>query len=89
VPSLKVLDDRAIRDSERQMAASYFEQIHPHTNGNGNGLEHKIQQNHNNYDSFQNGNGAVAARVKSVSNIAKRSAGKILRFLVKLSKLVG
>ena len=59
------------------MAASYFEQIHPPlTNGNGNGLDHnKLQQNHNNYDSFQNGNSAVAARVKSVSNIAKRSAG--------------
>jgi hypothetical protein len=56
------------------MAASYFEQIHSPL---VNGLENKIQHNHNNYDSFQNGNSAVAARVKSVSNIAKRSAGKL------------
>ena len=69
LPSLKSLDDRAIRDSERQMALAYFE--HSTSGTNGNGLDHKMHG----YDSFQNGNSAIAARVKSVSNIAKRSAG--------------
>ena len=60
------------------MAAAFFEQSNPITNG-CNEMDHKIQQLSNgNYDAFPNGNSAVASRVKSVSNIAKRSAGKIL-----------
>ena len=82
LPSLKTLDDRAIRDSERQMAIAYFEQ-----SSNGNGLEHKIQQLNHGYDAFPNGNSAITARVKSVSNIAKRSAGKLTNQIKPSTKL--
>ena len=57
-------DDRAIRDSERQMAITIFEQNNQAANHNNNNHE---QQFH--------GNNAVMSRVKSVTNIAKRSAG--------------
>ena len=63
LPSLKICDDRAIRDSERQMAIAYFEQSNPQSNGQMNN-DQQYQQN-----------GAVMSRVKSVTNIAKRSAG--------------
>ena len=69
MPSLKLVDDRAIRDSERQMAASLFEQklvisspLLPSS------VDSKIKNT-------QNCSSAISARVKSVSNIAKRSAG--------------
>jgi centrosomal protein CEP72 len=67
LPSLKILDDRSIRESERAMAATYFE---PNLISNGN-------EKHNGYESYQNGvgNSAVSSRVKSVTNIAKRSNG--------------
>lgn len=59
IPSLRVLDDRSIRESERQMAAAFYQKIQAEKKQNGkNSME-----------------SAVAARVKSVSNIVKRSAG--------------
>lgn len=62
LPSLRVLDDRAIRDSERQMAVAFLNQNSILT---ANGQDIKL-----------NGmSSAVSSRVKSVSNIAKRSAG--------------
>ena len=77
LPALKVLDDRAIREPERQMAVAYFRQIH--------GEEQTIgytQQQHSK-DGYETSS-AIAARVKSVANIAKRSAGNIaIRFLYK------
>lgn len=68
MPSLRVLDDRAIRDSEREMAHAFL-QSPSATNRqsvgtNVNGVNTDIESS------------AVLARVKSVSNIAKRSAGK-------------
>lgn len=59
-------DDRAIRDSERQMACTYFEQTHGKSQG---------QASYNDQEYQSNSNSAVLSRVKSVSNIAKRSAG--------------
>ncbi|RNA24294.1 centrosomal of 72 kDa [Brachionus plicatilis] len=59
LPSLRVLDDRSIRESERQMAAALYHKIQAESRHNGkNGMD-----------------SAVVSRVKSVSNIAKRSAG--------------
>lgn len=59
LPSLRVLDDRSIRESERQMAAALYHKIQAENRHNGkNGMD-----------------SAVVSRVKSVSNIAKRSAG--------------
>lgn len=59
LPSLRVLDDRSIRESERQMAASFYQKTPPENRQNGkNCIE-----------------SAIVSRVKSVSNIAKRSAG--------------
>lgn len=60
-------DDRAIRDSERQMACTYFEQTH--------GKNQAQAMNYNDQEYQSNSNSAVLSRVKSVSNIAKRSAG--------------
>lgn len=65
IPTLKVLDDRLIKDSERQMAESFFDPQDIRNNSS------KIQnQCKNNYDTYNN-----LSRVRSVSNIAKRSAG--------------
>ncbi len=62
-------DDRAIRDSERQMAVAYFDQA----NHQQAAAQQQQQQGH--YDQqYQSGCGSLS-RVKSVSNIAKRSAG--------------
>ena len=70
LPSLKILDDRSIRESERAMAATYFE---PNLVSNGlNGI-HNGNEKHNGYEPYQNN--AVSSRVKSVTNIAKRSNG--------------
>lgn len=59
IQSLRVLDDRGIRESERQMAASFFNQSNQDARQNGK----------HNFDS------AVSSRVKSVTNIVKRSVG--------------
>ena len=59
IQSLRVLDDRGIRESERQMAVSFLNQGNQEVRQNGK----------HNFDS------AVVSRVKSVSNIVKRSVG--------------
>ncbi|CAF0704706.1 unnamed protein product [Brachionus calyciflorus] len=58
--SLRVLDDRGIRESERQMAASFLSQT---------------SSNEQRQNGKQNLNNAIVARVNSVSNIARRSVG--------------
>jgi hypothetical protein len=84
LPSLRVLDDRVIRDSEREMAHTFL--ATPSTNGrqhNGgsssesNGVSNGIGTATN----LEAENNAILARVKSVSNIAKRSAGSSLFLL--------
>lgn len=79
LPSLKTCDDRAIRDGERQMAIAYFEGLNSNKNENkyeNNNLNSNLNQ-HNNYEQFpSSGSGSASlSRVKSVANIAKRSAG--------------
>ena len=64
IPSLKVLDDRAIREGERQMAAALLNQ---------NSLDSKLNGNHK--SAYENTNNPILSRVKSLTNIAKRSAG--------------
>lgn len=64
LPSLKVLDDRAVRDSERQMALSLFEP-----------LANSSLTNPSLYDTNGLVGNPIASRVKSVTNIAMRSAG--------------
>ncbi len=61
-------DDRAIRDSERQMAIAYFEQ-----SNQKQGTPQQTQQIQ--YDQQYQSNSSSLSRVKSVSNIVKRSAG--------------
>lgn len=73
LPNLKVLDDRAIRDSEREMASAFL-------SSPGN----KVPTSNPGASSFENGvanleRDTILARVKSVSNIAKRSAGKPIK----------
>jgi hypothetical protein len=77
VPSLKQLDDRAIRDGERQMASTLFEQQKTIA------IENNVTQSVD-AESNSTKNSAVSSRVKSVSNIAKRSAGLMIskRFTV-------
>jgi hypothetical protein len=58
LPSLRLLDDREIRDNERQMAVSYF------------GAKPSAP-----LPSEPNTASVVSARVKTVTNIMKRSAG--------------
>jgi hypothetical protein len=79
VPTLKVLDDRNIRDGERTMASSLFESS---TNrflmSSNTDSSSKQQQQNPSFDAYQYaGSSAIASRIKSVSNIAKRSAGLI------------
>jgi hypothetical protein len=64
LPSLKVLDDRAVRDSERQMAFSLFEPLVTNSLTSANL-----------YDKNGLAANPIASRVKSVTNIAMRSAG--------------
>lgn len=64
LPSLKVLDDRAVRDSERQMALSLFEP-----------LANNSLTSPNLYDTNGLVTNPIVSRVKSVTNIAMRSAG--------------
>lgn len=78
--NLKVLDDRAIRDSEREMAHTFLQSPKQH-----NGIVVRTSnENGSSGTVFENGAGpnmerdAILARVKSVSNIAKRSAGQRL-----------
>ncbi len=69
VPSLKQLDDRSIRDGERQMAVALFEQKNLAIENNGT---QSLESESNSPKTS-----SVSSRVKSVSNIVKRSAGKI------------
>lgn len=62
LPNLKILDDRSIRDSEREMAFTF--------------LSSPANKTQNGFDGGSESN-TILARVKSVSNIAKRSAGTI------------
>lgn len=73
LPSLRMLDDRGIRDSERQMAITFFDQANHHNKNNGYDMKMNNSRQFA-YDSFTNG--SINPRVKSVNNIAKRSAGK-------------
>jgi centrosomal protein CEP72 len=87
VPSLKQLDDRSIRDGERQMASSLFDQKHL-------AIENSAVQPGNEADSNSFKNNGISSRAKSVSNIAKRSAGlfnrsrKIYRFVDEFKNVV-
>ena len=75
LPSLKLCDDRAIRDSERQMAIAYFEQNNnSNQTATGGGSSGSNEQAKQGYEQFQPSS-AVLSRIKSVTNIAKRSAG--------------
>jgi hypothetical protein len=67
IPSLKVLDDRPIRETEKQMASTCFQT----PNNNNNGYKDQKLKNSEEYES----NNAISARVKSVNNILKRSVG--------------
>ncbi len=80
MPSLKIFDDRAIRDSERQMAATYFEQknslISSSISSTLSSTSSSCSASDNNPNNkVNNNNNPVALRIKSVSNIVKRSAG--------------
>jgi hypothetical protein len=80
LPSLKIFDDRAIRDSERQMASTYFEQknslISSSISSTLSSTSSSCSASDNNPNNkVNNNNNPVALRIKSVSNIVKRSAG--------------
>jgi len=84
LPSLKIFDDRAIRDSERQMASTYFEQKNSLISSSISSSLSSTSSSCSTSDNVKingninhNNNNPVALRIKSVSNIAKRSAGII------------
>jgi hypothetical protein len=82
LPSLRIFDDRAIRDSERQMAITYFEQKNSLISSSvtsslsSASMCSSAGSSDSSASKTPNMNGnAIISRVKSVSNIAKRSAG--------------
>ena len=78
LPSLKVLDDRMIKDSERQMALAFFDQTPSNNNNSSNNCNTNNNNNHvSKYDIYQQNNlsNGTATRCRSVSNIVKRSIG--------------
>ena len=78
LPSLRIFDDRAIRDSERQMAVTYFEQKNSLISSSvSSSLSSASMSSAGSMESSASKatNGAIVSRVKSVSNIVKRSAG--------------
>lgn len=72
LPSLRIFDDRAIRDSERQMAITYFEQKNSLVSSS---ITSSLSSASTTSDNSSKANNAIVSRVKSVSNIATRSAG--------------
>lgn len=82
LPSLRVLDDRVIRDSEREMAHTFL--AAPSTtngrqhNGGSSSESNGVSNGIGTATNLEAENNAILARVKSVSNIAKRSAGSNL-----------
>ncbi len=80
LPSLKVLDDRMIKDSERQMALAFFDQTSSNnliTNSSSNNNNNDNNNHVSKYDMYHQNNlsNGTATRVRSVSNIVKRSIG--------------
>ena len=69
LPSLQVCDDREIKDGEKQMALSYYN----HKNFKKFERKHELYSKNENNNLIQH----ASARVKSISNIVKRAAGKL------------
>ena len=67
LPSLQVCDDREIKDAEKKMALTYYK----HKNFHSNRPDYELYSNNNEY--IPNS----SSRVKSISNIVKRAAGKV------------
>lgn len=67
LPGLKVVDDREIKDAERQMALTYYD-------------NKNLKKPTAGYELYQSNHEPVlqSSRVKTVSNMVKRSAGEQL-----------